>query len=192
MIVNIIVAISKNNGIGKNNALLWNIKEDMAKFKRLTTGNKNNAIIMGRKTYESLNNVNGLANRDNLILSKSLTINKTNSTNSTNSTNIVKTFDSLQSLEDFVKSKNYDEVWIIGGEQIYKLFLTNHNNKNTIFNINEIIITYIEKEFVCDSYFPNLEDYTKIYNLYFYSKNIVKTVDATINYNVYDIVYKFI
>jgi dihydrofolate reductase len=189
MIVNIIVAISKNNGIGKNNALLWNIKEDMAKFKRLTTGNKNNAIIMGRKTYESLNNVNGLANRDNLILSKSLTINKINSTNSTN---IVKTFESLQSLEDFVKSKNYDEVWIIGGEQIYKLFLTNHNNKNTIFNINEIIITYIEKEFVCDSYFPNLEDYTKIYNLYFYSKNIVKTVDATINYNVYDIVYKFL
>jgi dihydrofolate reductase len=189
MIVNIIVAISKNNGIGKNNALLWNIKEDMAKFKRLTTGNKNNAIIMGRKTYESLNNVNGLANRDNLILSKSLTINKINSTNSTN---IVKTFESLQCLEDFVKSKNYDEVWIIGGEQIYKLFLANHNNKNTIFNINEIIITYIEKEFVCTSYFPNLEDYTKIYNLYFYSKNIVKTIDATINYNVYDIVYKFI
>ena len=45
MIVNIIVAYCKNNGIGKDNTLLWNIKEDMAKFKRLTTGNKNNAII---------------------------------------------------------------------------------------------------------------------------------------------------
>ena len=186
MIVNIIVAISKNNGIGKDNALLWNIKEDMAKFKRLTTGNKNNAIIMGRKTYESLNNVNGLANRDNLILSKSLTINKINATNS------VKTFENLQALENFVKSKNYDEVWIIGGEQIYKLFLSNHSKPNTIFKINEIIITYIENEFICDSYFPNLEDYTKIYNLYFYSKNIVKTTDATINYNVYDIIYKFL
>ena len=72
MIVNIIVAYCKNNGIGKDNTLLWNIKEDMAKFKRLTLGNKNNAVIMGRKTYESLNNIDGLANRDNLILSKSL------------------------------------------------------------------------------------------------------------------------
>lgn len=186
MIVNIIVAYSKNNGIGKDNALLWNIKEDMAKFKRLTIGNKNNAVIMGRKTYESLNKVNGLVNRDNLILSKSLKLDKKNDKN------IVKTFETLQNLEDFVKLKNYDEVWIIGGEQIYTLFLTNHGNKNTIFNINEIIITYIEKEFDCDSYFPNLEDYTKIYNLYFYSKNIVKNKDTNINYNIYDIVYRFL
>ena len=186
MIVNIIVAYCKNNGIGKDNALLWNIKEDMAKFKRLTTGNKNNAIIMGRKTYESLNNVNGLANRDNLILSKSLNIDKKISKN------IVKSFETLQYLEEYVKLKNYDEVWIIGGEQIYKLFLTNQSNKNTIFNINEIIITYIEKEFDCDSYFPNLEEYTKIYNLYFYSKNIIKIKDASINYNIYDIIYRFL
>jgi dihydrofolate reductase len=186
MIVNIIVAYCKNNGIGKNNALLWNIKEDMIKFKRLTTGTKNNAVIMGRKTYESLNNVNGLVNRDNLILSKSLTINKINNKN------IVKSFETLQSMEDFVKSKNYDEVWIIGGEQIYNLFLTNHNNKNTIFNINEIIITYIEKEFNCDSYFPNLDDHTKNHNLYFYSKNIIKSKDTSLNYNIYDIVYKFL
>jgi len=186
MIVNIIVAYCKNNGIGKDNALLWNIKEDMAKFKRLTTGNKNNAIIMGRKTYESLNNVNGLANRDNLILSKSLNIEKKISKN------IVKSFETLQNLEEYVKLKNYDEVWIIGGEQIYKLFLTNQSKKNTIFNINEIIITYIEKEFDCDSYFPNLEEYTKIYNLYFYSKNIIKIKDASINYNIYDIIYRFL
>ena len=63
---------------------------------------------------------------------------------------------------------------------------------NKIFNINEIIITCIEKEFICDSYFPDLEEYTKIYNLYFYSKNIIKVKDASINYNVYDIVYRFL
>ena len=186
MIVNIIVAYCKNNGIGKDNALLWNIKEDMAKFKSLTTGKHNNAIIMGRKTFESLKNVNGLPNRDNLILSKSLNVDKRNAKN------CVKTFKTLQGLEDFVKSKNYDEVWIIGGEEIYKLFLTNHSEKNTIFNINEIIITYIEKEFDCDSFFPNLEEYTKIYNLYFYSKNIIKIKDTSINYNIYDIIYKFL
>jgi len=185
MIVNIIVAYCKNNGIGKDNALLWNIKEDMAKFKNLTTGKHNNAIIMGRKTFESLKNVDGLANRDNLILSKSLTINKKNAKN------CIKTFETMKELEVFVKSKNYDEVWIIGGEEIYNLFLANHN-KNTIFNINEIHITYIDKEFECDSYFPNLENYTKIYNLYFYSKNIIKIKDTSINYNVYEIIYKFL
>ena len=186
MIVNIIVAYCKNNGIGKDNMLLWNIKEDMAKFRKLTIGNNNNAIIMGKKTYESLNNIDGLPKRDNLILSKSLNINKITDKN------IVKSFESLQSLEDFVKSKNYDEIWIIGGEQIYKTFLDNHINKNTIFNINEIIITYLEQDFICDSYFPNLEDYTKIYNLYFYSKNIIKNKDTSINYNIYDIIYKFL
>ena len=56
----------------------------------------------------------------------------------------------------------------------------------------EEIITYIEKEFDCDSYFPNLEDYTKKYNLYFYSKNIIKNTDASLNYNTYDIIYKFL
>ena len=72
MIVNIIVAYCKNRGLGKNNTLLWDVKSDMAKFKKLTSGDGNNAIIMGRKTFESLNNSKGLVARDNLILSKSL------------------------------------------------------------------------------------------------------------------------
>ena len=74
MIVNIIVAYCNNYGIGKDNSLVWNIKTDMAKFKKLTIGNANNAVIMGKNTFVSLNNEYGLANRDNLILSKSLKI----------------------------------------------------------------------------------------------------------------------
>ena len=56
MIVNIIVAYCNNNGIGKDNSLVWNIKTDMAKFKKLTIGNANNAVIMGKNTFISLNN----------------------------------------------------------------------------------------------------------------------------------------
>ena len=46
MFVNIIVAYSKNNGIGINNTLPWKITSDLKKFKNLTTGNNNNCIIM--------------------------------------------------------------------------------------------------------------------------------------------------
>ena len=193
MIVNIIVAYSKNNGIGKNNALLWNIKSDMAKFKKLTTGNNNNAIIMGKNTYISLNNENGLSNRDNLILSKSLVLDKLNGKN------IVKSFTDISYLHDFIKLKNYDELWVIGGEQIYKLFLDNYKKEeNNIFNINSIYITYIDKEFESDSYFPNLKNYVisesnNFYeNLNFYNKMLHKTIDKNFEYNIYDIIYKYI
>ena len=120
MIVNIIVAYCNNNGIGKDNSLVWNIKSDMIKFKKLTIGNGNNAIIMGKNTFISLNNELGLDNRTNLILSKSLSIDKYNGTSR------IKSFETIQSLEEFVKMQNYDIIWVIGGEQIYKLFLDNY------------------------------------------------------------------
>ncbi len=52
-----IVAVDLNFGIGKNNTLPWKISKDMAYFKKKTIGNENNAIVMGRKTYESIKHV---------------------------------------------------------------------------------------------------------------------------------------
>jgi len=49
--ISIIVAVSEDLGIGKDNELLWHISEDLKRFKSLTTGN---AVIMGKKTWESL------------------------------------------------------------------------------------------------------------------------------------------
>jgi dihydrofolate reductase len=197
MIVNIIAAYCKNRGLGKNNELVWNNKSDMAKFKKLTIGNGNNAIIMGRKTFESLNKVNGLINRDNLILSKSLKIDEYNGKN------CVKSFATLEQLDDYVKTKNYSELWVIGGAEIYELFLNNYKKQeNSIFNINEIIITYIDNDYDCDCYFPDLNNYIDKYNLLFYSKNIINNNEKNdINdpslvckqsYNIYEIIYKFI
>ena len=195
MIVNIIAAYCKNGGLGKNNELVWNNKSDMAKFKKLTIGNGNNAIVMGRKTFESLNKVKGLINRDNLILSKSLKIDEYNGKNS------VKSFATLEQLADYVKTKNYSELWVIGGAEIYELFLNNYKKQeNCIFNISEIIITYIDTDYDCDCYFPNLNNYIDKYNLLFYSKNIINnnekndTNDPCIkqSYNIYEIIYKFI
>ena len=199
MIVNIIVAYCNNYGIGKENGLVWNIKTDMAKFKKLTIGDTNNAVIMGKNTFLSLHNENGLTQRDNLILSKSITIDKENGKNR------VKTFNSIQLLESFVKLQNYAKVWIIGGEQIYKLFLDNYKKDNaSIFNISKIYITYINKDYECTSFFPDLAQYTNKYNLLFYNKKAHNTItcndedqdddndNSRVNSNIYDIEYIFV
>jgi dihydrofolate reductase len=155
--VNIIVAYCKNNGIGLNNTLAWNVKSDMLKFKKMTIGNGNNAIIMGRNTYESIG-IKGLVKRDNLILSTTLDIDiditfgidKENHTQ-----NITKSFANIEKLEDFVKERKYDEIWIIGGAQIYNYFL-NEYPANNILGPGKIFVTYIDAEFECDTYFPQM------------------------------------
>jgi dihydrofolate reductase len=200
MIINIIVAYCNNNGIGKDNSIVWNIKSDMAKFKQLTSGTGNNAIIMGKNTFLSLNNEYGLANRDNLILSKSLNLSKYNGTHK------VQSFINVQSLEEFVKTQTYDTIWVIGGEQIYRLFLDNYTkDESSIFNISKIYITYINKDYECTSFFPDLAQYTSKYNLLFYNKKVhgnayannnsnTNTNDSTISdsYTIYDIEYVFV
>lgn len=136
---NIIVAICENNGIGYNNSLPWNIKEDLKIFSKLTRGNNNNAIIMGRNTFESLPN-NFLPKRDNLILSSSIIIDEKREDN------IIKTFDNIDTIIEFCNSKNYQEVWIIGGQLIYESFI----QKNIV---NKLFITKINKKYLCDKFF---------------------------------------
>lgn len=172
MIINIIVAYCKNNGIGYNNNMPWKIKSDLQKFKSLTIGNGNNAVIMGKNTFLSLNS-KSLVKRDNLILSSTLNI------DNLNNNNITKSFKSIESLKDFISIKNYDTIWVIGGEKIYKLFL-----ENNILSINNIYITYINNEYECDTFFPNIDKY----KFNFVSKSIHETQYTDLN--IYDILYK--
>ena len=104
----IIVAIGNNNEIGKNNKLLWHIPEDLKKFKEITQGK---TVVMGRNTFESIGKP--LPNRHNIVLSK-------NSKLFSNNCN-----EKLEIYDDFSKIvKKYrnsdEEVFIIGGAQIYK------------------------------------------------------------------------
>ena len=144
----IIAAICKGNGIGKNGSLPWRIKEDLAFFSKLTKGNGNNAVIMGRKTWDSLKGKQ-LIKRDNLVLS-----NKISSIDSI-SENLIKVFSDIDAIIDFCIKKNYDEVWIIGGCLIYKEFIEK-NIADTCY------ITYIDKEYECDTFFPQLTDNWKL------------------------------
>lgn len=168
--INIIVAYCKNYGIGMDNSLPWKISSDLQKFRKLTIGNKNNCIIMGKNTWLSLDS-KPLKNRDNLILTTSLKINITNN-------NISKSFKNIDELYNFLEKKNYDNIWIIGGESIYKLFLN-----NSLFNVDYIYVTYIEENITCDTFFPKLEN--NKYN--FFSKSIH---NYDISNNIYDIIYK--
>lgn len=104
MKIKLIVAYGKNGQIGLDNKLLWHIPEDFKKFKELTSGH---TIIMGRNTFESLPNI--LPNRHHIVITSK----------------ILPLQDNLQyatSLEHAIKlaeSNNVDNVWIIGGAQIY-------------------------------------------------------------------------
>lgn len=172
---NIIVAFSKNRGIGINNKLPWNIPSDLKKFRQLTIGNGNNAVIMGKNTWLSLP-VKYLKSRDNLVLSSSLDINTTYIDEKNNADNIVKTFTDVKSIIAHCDEMQYDCVWIIGGSMIYELFLTFDNI------IDNIYVTYIDNWFECDTYFPCI-DIDKFRNV----TQERHCIDA--EYDVYDRIY---
>ena len=140
MTFKLIVAVCKNYGIGINNTMPWNIKEDLNFFSKTTKGNGNNAIVMGRNTWNSFNG-RYLKKRDNLILSTSLKI------DNNDNNEIIKSFSNIDNLIEFIKKKKYDDVWIIGGETIYKKFIE-------LNLINECFITFIDNTYKCDTYFP--------------------------------------
>ena len=114
MLINGIVAMDKNKGIGKNNNLPWTLNKDLKHFQNITTGNGNNAIIIGRNTWNSIKFLKG---RDHLILSKTLKLNYSQDGK------IIKSFSDITELLKFLDDTKYDKIWVIGGSQIYKKFL---------------------------------------------------------------------
>ena len=147
----LIVAHCNNFGIGKNNRLPWHFPEDLKRFAKLTRGKNNNAIIMGRKTWDSLPK-DFLPKRDNLVLSSRLNVDKTIC-----DSHILKSFDTIDGLKSYCGIRKYDEVWVIGGETIYKQFLN-------MDDISSIYITEISKDYDCDT-FLSLDKYLNNFKL---------------------------
>ena len=135
--ISIIAAIGKNNELGKDNNLIWHIKGDLAHFKELTMHKK---IVMGAATYKSL--PKKLEGREYIILSKSLS----------NIPDAVV----YQSFDDLLAYLNTldEEVMVIGGASIYKLFLP---------YAEVLYLTEIEEESNADVFFPEFDkkDFTK-------------------------------
>ena len=102
--ISIIAAIAENNAIGKNNKLLWRLPADMRRFKDLTTGH---AVIMGRKTFESLPK-GPLPNRKNVVLT------------TLPEAGVVNCFacESMGAALDICEKE--DEIFILGGALVYR------------------------------------------------------------------------
>ena len=132
--LSIIVAVAKNNVIGKDNKLIWHLPEDLKRFKRLTTGH---TIIMGRKTFESLGRV--LPNRKHIVLCNDAEMNIDDEN--------VEVIDSTDKIEKYENSE--EENFVIGGASIYKLLLP---------KASKLYITKINQEFDGDVYFPEINE----------------------------------
>ncbi len=132
--VSIIVAIAQNGTIGDKNSLLWHIKEDMRFFRTTTSGH---AVIMGRKTFESLGS-KPLPKRTNIVITRS-----------------EREFDgalTAHSLEEAVRlAEGDEEIFIIGGAQIYA---------EALKCANRMYITRVERDYEGDTSFPEI-DYSK-------------------------------
>ncbi len=138
-IISLIVAHSTNRVIGKNNTLLWKIRDDMKLFKSHTV---NKTIIMGRKTFESLGS-KPLPNRQNIIVSKTMK----QHTDLFNSSSNVLVTDSIESAIELA----VNDVFIIGGGEIYKYCLGNNL-------LDYLFVSEIDVDIVGDTYFPNIDD----------------------------------
>jgi dihydrofolate reductase len=131
----IIAAMSENKVIGKDNALPWSIKEDMAHFKKLTKGWP---CVMGRKTWESLP-TKPLPWRLNVIVSQTMKVDGSFPQD-------VKIFPSLSAAVE--NCSGFEKIFIIGGETIYKQALD---------LADKIELTVIHKQYDGDAFFPEID-----------------------------------
>ena len=134
--MNLIVAVDKNWAIGKDNKLLVSIPQDMKFFRETTTGK---VVVMGRKTLESFPGGQPLKKRTNIVLTRDKNYQVKDAI-------IVHSVDEL--LEEL---KNYDEkeIYVIGGESIYRALLPHCRVAH---------VTKIDHAYEADTYFPNLDD----------------------------------
>lgn len=126
----IIVATDAQRGIGINNTLPWKLPEDLAHFKRTTTGHP---IIMGRKTFDSIGRP--LPNRRNIVVTR-------------NGQWAHEGVEAVASLEAALALLDGAEGFVIGGAEIYQQALP---------LANQLIITQIAHTFDCDAFFPEID-----------------------------------
>lgn len=137
-LISIIAAIGKNRELGKDNKLLWNISEDMKRFKKLTIGHP---VIMGRTTYESIGKP--LPYRTNIIVTRNPDF---------KSEDAIITH-SVEEAIEVAKKYSRKEIFIIGGAQIYAQGLK---------FADKLYITLVHGEFEADAYFPDYSEFKKV------------------------------
>lgn len=152
--ITLIAAAAENNALGKDNDLLWHLPDDFKRFKRLTS---NHHIIMGRKTFETF--PQPLPNREHIVITRQPNY-------APNGCKVV------HHIEDALQlAKDDDEIFIIGGGEIYVLGLP---------FANKIELTRIHANFEADTFFPKIDaEKWKLVNEIFHSKDEKHAVNFT-------------
>ena len=137
MIVSLIAALASNRAIGKDNALLWQLPEDLRHFRETTRGKP---VIMGRKTWESLPDpFRPLPGRHNIVVSRDPAYQASGAT-------LAGSLD--DALRQAAAQTNAEEVFVIGGEQLYRQALP---------LADRLYLTEIEQNFAGDVFFPDVQ-----------------------------------
>lgn len=127
----IIAAVANNNALGKNNDLIWHLPADLKRFKEVTYGHH---VIMGRKTFESLDKP--LPNRTTIIITR-------------NTTYLAEGCIVVNQLSEAIEAARADEnPFILGGAEIYKQALE---------FADVLDLTLIHHEFEADAFFPEID-----------------------------------
>lgn len=132
--ISLIVAASANNGIGKNNQLLWHLPNDLKFFKNTTWGM---VVIMGRKTYESVNKP--LPGRVNIVITA----------NDSWKADGVLVAANLEDALKIAAETNCKELFIIGGGEIYR---------QSFPVADKIYLTRVHVTFDADTFFPEIDE----------------------------------
>ncbi len=131
-----ILSADRNWGIGNGNKLLVSIPSDMKFFRQTTTGK---VVVMGRKTLESFPNGQPLKNRINIVLTG----------NKDYTAKGAVTVHSQEELLDILKQYDTEDIYIIGGESVYRMMLP---------YCDTVFVTKIDRTFQADTFFPNLDE----------------------------------
>ena len=128
--LSLIAAIGQNNELGKDNKLIWYLKEDLKFFKENTM---HKTIIMGRNTFESFPKL--LVGRKHIVLTKQNIV----------VPDEVHLYHNYEDIKKYIENSD-EEMFVIGGSQIYSLFIN---------DVDKMLLTEIkEKEENADTYFP--------------------------------------
>ncbi len=132
--VSLLVAAAENNAIGKNNQLLWHLPNDLKFFKNTTWGM---AVIMGRKTYESVDKP--LPGRFNIVITRQA---------DWKAEGVIVAADLHDALQKAAET-NCNEIFVIGGGEIYK---------QSLEIADKIYMTRVHASFDADTFFPEIDE----------------------------------
>ena len=131
--ISIVAAVADNYAIGKGKKLPWHLPADLKHFRELTTGH---AVVMGKRTFESLPN-GPLPNRRNVVLTSVM------------SEGVNEGYFEADSLEDaFYLCEKEEKVFIVGGAAVYR---------QSLEIADSLYITWVHHEFSADIYFPEVD-----------------------------------